>query len=112
MQRDSDNATIGGHYATVGGMDGSTIAFKEELGLVCLPLLTKNSGRNPVTTHPASDIVLAMVPINPEVPPPYIRLILRLARHSPRAIITKNIHHHDTAKVLCLGFRFKGENSD
>lgn len=104
MQRDSDNATVGGHYATVGGMDGSTIAFKEELGLVCLPLLTKNAGRNPVTTHPASDIVLAMVPINPEVPPPYIRLILRLARHSPRAIITKKIHHHDTAKVLCLGF--------
>ena len=99
-------------YATVGGMDGSTIAFKEELGLVCLPLLRKNAGRNPVTTHPASDIVLAMVPINPEVPPPYIRLILRLARHSPRAIITKKIHHHDTAKVLCLGFRFKGENSD
>lgn len=100
VQHDSGNATVRGT-----GSDGSTSLQAKEDGmvessLVCLPLLMKNSGRNPVTAHPASDIVLAMVPINPDIPPPYIRLILRLARQSPRAVSTKKLHHNDTAPVF------------
>lgn len=38
-----------------------------------------------MTSHPASATVLATVPISPTVPPPYMRLILFLARQWPRA---------------------------